>query len=290
VVLLETARPEVVKAVQHRLGKSAIPYRSGLLAAQPPRVLISVPRDRLDEARAALGALARVLVEPDEDEDEDEEDDDGSEPEPPARFPRRDVLAVALVVAFHLALVVGAEALLDSPRRALSLGGLIAGRTHAEPWRLLTAMFLHVDVSHALWNGASMLVFAVPLLHHLGGLRTGAIYLAAGLGGGLAAVSFAGPGTVIVGSSGAVAGLFGAWIVIALRQARRRERSWRTRIRTLGVAALVLPSLLSPVSSSGHRISVSAHLGGMLTGMLIGALIGSRLLAQLRERLREPLA
>jgi membrane associated rhomboid family serine protease len=273
VALLETVRSEVVEAVQRQLDESGIPYRCGLLAAAPPRVLISVPRDRLDEARAALAAL----------EGEEEA------PEEPARFPRRDVLAVALVVAFHLGLVVAAEAFLDPPRRALWLGGLIAGNTHAEPWRLLTAMFLHVDVAHALWNGASMLVFAVPLLHHLGSSRTGAIYLAAGLGGGLAAVSFARAGTIIVGSSGAVAGLFGAWVVVALRLARRSEQSWRTRIRTLGVAALVLPSLLSPVTSTGHRISVSAHLGGMLTGMLIGALIGSRLLARVRERLREPL-
>ena len=51
--------------------------------------------------------------------------------------------------------------------------------------------------------------FAVPLITTFGATRTGLIYLAAGLGGGAAASLFGVVGSTTVGSSGAVAGLFG---------------------------------------------------------------------------------
>jgi membrane associated rhomboid family serine protease len=281
VFLLESALPAKVAAAQRRLGRAGVPFRSGLLADEPPRVIISVPREWLDEARAVLAAIPpEDGPVPVREEVEEESTSEQPAPAPRARFPVRDVLVVAVAVLFHLGLVAVAAALGPPPQRLLWSGGLIAGMTFEEPWRLLTATFLHVDALHVLWNGASMLVFAVPLLHFLGYLRTGAIYLAAGVGGGLAAVTFSPAGTIIVGSSGAVAGLFGAWVVIALRLGRRREQDWRSRIRTVGIALLVLPSLLSPVTSTGRPVSVSGHVGGMLTGMLIGALIGSSLLAR----------
>ncbi len=106
------------------------------------------------------------------------------------------------------------------------------------------------------------------------------IYFAAGIGGGITAMGFAHPGAVIVGSSGAVAGLFGAWVVLALRRARRATMTGRARIRTLGIAMLVLPSLLSPITSSGQSVSVSSHIGGLTTGMVIGVLISRGMLPQ----------
>jgi rhomboid protease GluP len=203
--------------------------------------------------------------------------DPGFPPDRPARFPWRDVLPVVALVGLHLA-VVAWHAGLSGGDGLLRRLGLIAGRTAAEPWRLVSSLFLHADVAHALWNGVSMLVFAVPLLSGLGRVRTGLIYVAAGAAGGVAAVGFAPAGTVIVGSSGAVAGLFGAWVVLRLRAASHAEISWVGRVRAIGIALLVLPSLLSPVTRSGRPISVSAHLGGMATGMLIGASLSRALI------------
>ena len=82
---------------------------------------------------------------------------------------------------------------------------------------------------------------------------------------------------MIIGSSGAVAGLFGAWVVVTFRWARREALERRARIRTMGIALLFLPSLLNPVTSSGQPISVSSHLGGLATGMVVGALLSSRM-------------
>jgi len=192
-------------------------------------------------------------------------------PEPlPARFPLLPVVVSLALVAVHLSIVFGVSL------RVARGFALAVGRTWHEPWRLVTSLFLHADVPHVLWNGMSMVVFAVPLLTELGYARTALIYLAAGAGGGIAAVSLAPAGTTIVGSSGAVAGLFGAWVATALSLARRPEPGSRARMRIVGVALLFLPSLFSPVTSTGRPVSIGSHLGGLATGLLIGAVLSRR--------------
>lgn len=191
----------------------------------------------------------------------------------PAKFPWPEVQIVALLILFHLALAFWSGGPLPPGRDLLLRGGLLRGATLEQPWRLLTSLFLHSGPAHVLWNGLSTLVFAVPLLSALGFVRTGLVYVFSGLGGALAALQFAAPGTLVVGSSGAVAGLFGAWVVLTLRRARRAPLGCRARVRALGVAMLVLPSLVRPVTAAGEPISVSSHLGGLATGMLIGAVL-----------------
>jgi len=198
-----------------------------------------------------------------------------SDPEDrPAAFPRAEVQVVGFLMLLHLGVAFWAGGSLPPGRELIERGALVGGSPlSAEPWRLFSSLFLHSGPSHVLWNGLSMLVFAVPLLSRLGYVRTGSIYLASGLGGGFAAVGFSDPGSLIIGSSGAVAGLFGAWIVLTLRQSRHEPLGRRSRFRTLGIALLVLPSLITPTTASGQPVSVSAHLGGLFTGMLIGAVL-----------------
>jgi len=195
----------------------------------------------------------------------------------PAKFPWAEVQTIALLILLHLALAFWSGGPLPPGRELLLQGGLLGGASLEQPWRLVTSLFLHSGPAHALWNGVSTLVFAVPLLGSLGLARTGLVYFVSGVGGGLAALQFAAPGTLIVGSSGAVAGLFGAWVVLTLRRARRASLGRRERIRALGIALLVLPALVRPVTAAGEPISVSSHIGGLVTGMLIGAFLSAGL-------------
>jgi rhomboid protease GluP len=229
-------------------------------------VFFTVPRGYLDAARAALasGAAPAEPVEAVEEGDV------------PSAFPWAETLLAAGVVVVHLAILAWCSSPVPPGRALFDLGALVSGRVLDEPWRLLTSLVLHADVFHALANAVPLVVFAVPLLVGLGPARTSLLYLASGVGGGVAASTFARAGTAIVGSSGAVAGLFGAWAVLTYRETRGADLPTRARIRILGIALLMLPSLLSPTTATGQSVSVGAHVGGMLTGMAVGALLSRR--------------
>jgi len=260
--LLRADRPEEVEAVREALDDVDIPYRTGLMAGERPSVFFTVPKDRLEHARAALaGRFGARVGAPGAD-----------------KFPWRPVQTVGALILFHFALVFAMIGSADSGRGLIVAGSLLKGATIDQPWRLVTSLFLHVDPLHVFWNSASMMVFSVPLLLDRGYLRTAAIYFSAGIGGGVSALYFASGGTMIVGSSGAVAGLFGAWVVLALDRDRWAPLTGRARVRTLGIAMLVLPSLLSPMNSTGQSVSVSSHLGGLATGMAIGVLLSTGML------------
>jgi membrane associated rhomboid family serine protease len=267
--LLKADHPHRVAAVREALDDAGVPYRTGLLAGRRPSVFFSVPRDRFEEARAAVVASVDGVTASDL-------------PTPEPRFPWGPVRTVGTVILLHFLIVFRMIGSIDSGRGLVQWGGLLKGGTLDEPWRLVTSLFLHVDPLHAFWNGASMMVFAVPLLIDLRTGRTCLIYFASGIGGGVTALAFATAGTLIVGSSGAVAGLFGAWVVRTLSRAHLEPLTWRARIRTLGIAMLFMPSLLGTISSTGHSVSVSSHLGGLATGMAIGALISTGLLRRKR--------
>jgi membrane associated rhomboid family serine protease len=121
-----------------------------------------------------------------------------------------------------------------------------------------------------MWNGLALVVFGVPAVLTWGYARATLLYILAGIGGGLVALALHPPGTLLVGSSGAVAGLFGAWLVATGFRARRAPLTRRAWIRTVGLGLLVLPSFLTPTSSDGRPISVAAHLGGLVSGALLG--------------------
>ena len=277
-LLIDVDQSTEVARVRGVLDLARIPFRSGLLASTPPRVMFYVPASRLEQARDALG---RHSDEP------EESGDDAEAPQQSAHFPSGAVQLVASVVLLHLGLVLWILGPRPPGRELFGEAGLVPGLVLAQPWRLLTSLFLHSDPAHALWNGLAMLIFGVPLLTRLGAIRTAAIYLIAGAGGGSAAALFALPATVIIGSSGAVAGLFGAWIVVTLAGSRRGVAGWRAPVRILGVGLLFLPSLLNPVSSTGHAVSVSSHMGGLVTGMVIGALISLPLISGRRGKSAE---
>ncbi len=279
VVLLTTERAEIVRELEDALSRRGIPYDVGLLPGPPARMVFSVPRSRLEQARRALALL-----------DDDADDARGDEPgadEPPAVFPRGPVLAVLAVIAVHVGVVLALASPLLDRRLVLAAGAVGPAVTQSEPWRLVTSLVLHSGLRHVGWNAVSMMVFAVPLLVELGPLRAWTIYLLAGIGGGVATTWLGTPGTLAIGSSGAVAGLFGAWVAHRLRHARRALPNWRLRVRALGIGLLVLPSLLTPTGPYGQRISVTSHLGGLVAGLVLGWIL-SREVPALSFRRRPP--
>lgn len=267
--LLETEHPELATALRHALTGAGIPYEIRHRLGTHVSTVFNVPYSRLEQARSVVLPFQDTgLPETTADTDEGVHPPDPG----PLKFPWGPVQLVILLSMFHLALVLY-NAPLAFEDNLLVLGGVIKGRTAEEPWRLVTAIFLHTGFRHVFWNGVALFLFYIPLQMSLGYFRSVLIYFAAGIGGNLMALAFTEPGRITVGASGAIAGIFGAWVTMTLMRSRRQLFSWRIRIRTLGVALLVLPSLINPVTAAGQPVSVSGHMGGLITGGLIGALL-----------------
>lgn len=85
----------------------------------------------------------------------------------------------------------------------------------AEPETLVTAVFIHADWLHLLGNLAFLLIFGLAAERVLGSLRFAVLFLVCGLVGNLAGALWIGDSRApIVGASGAVSGLVGAYLAL----------------------------------------------------------------------------
>lgn len=131
-----------------------------------------------------------------------------------------------------------------------------------EWYRIITSAFLHGSAYHILFNMWALWIFGGPLEREVGSGPFAALYFASAIAGG-AAYLLADPTGIAVGASGAVFGLFGAWLAAAVRN--RHTVAGRANLQTLVVLLginLALP-LFVP------RIAWEAHVGGLVAGVVI---------------------
>jgi membrane associated rhomboid family serine protease len=128
-------------------------------------------------------------------------------------------------------------------------------------WQLVTSMFTHVAVWHIGFNMLVLWVLGPQLELAVGRLRYLAIYFVSGLAGGAAVMWLSTSYTQTLGASGAIFGLMGALLVIAVKVHGdvRGIATW------IGIN-LVLTFVIGGISWQGH-------LGGLLTGALTGAVV-----------------
>lgn len=131
--------------------------------------------------------------------------------------------------------------------------------TTIEPWRLVTALFVHSQGSllHILFNMFSLFIFGPLLEEMVGRVRLLALYLISGIGGSVAVLLLA-PFTAVVGASGAIFGLLGAYFVI-------QRKLGGNNVQLLVVIGLNLLIGFLP----GTNIAWQAHLGGLVVGSAV---------------------
>jgi membrane associated rhomboid family serine protease len=128
-----------------------------------------------------------------------------------------------------------------------------------EPWRALTSVLLHGSILHLLLNMYTLWLFGQLLEPMLGRGRFLALYLISGLAGSVGVVLLADPFGWVLGASGAIFGLMGAFVVIQRRLGGNLTQLYILLAINLGIGFL-----------PGANISWEAHLGGLVGGALVG--------------------
>ncbi len=137
-----------------------------------------------------------------------------------------------------------------------------AVREDGEWYRLLSSAFLHAGGLHILFNMVALYFLGPSIEREVGALSFTGLYVASALLGSSAYVLLA-ENRPAVGASGAVFGLFGAWLLSAWK--RRHTALGRANLQSIG--AILAINLLLPLARPG--IAWEAHLGGLIAGFAI---------------------
>ena len=147
----------------------------------------------------------------------------------------------------------------------------------AQPWRLITAMFLHGSLMHIVFNMWVLMDIGPQIEELYGSARFFFIYVATGIGGYILSSSIG--QHVSIGGSGALLGLIG--VLLAITMGRRSAAMQMIRgqlIRWLVYIAIL--GFLFP------GIDNFAHLGGFASGFVLGKIMTDRAPASPEEQKR----
>ena len=168
------------------------------------------------------------------------------------------------------------------PDTLVAWGASLGTRTtNGEWWRLLTSAFVHTSTLHFLVDVAVLIQLGAILERLLGRLTFAAVYLIAGVFGGLINLSSQ-PLAVTVGPSGAIFALYGLLLAVVAWQMFHGWRGYRVPEVEEGVAAPDMRIPLVAVKRLGVGAAVFfvyslfagfAH-GPEFTGLLIGLIYG----------------
>ncbi len=135
-------------------------------------------------------------------------------------------------------------------------------------YRLITAMFLHGGVDHILGNMLSLFVMGTLVEREAGSVKFTVIYMLSGIMGNLTSFLYemiSGVRYTSVGASGAIYGIMGAVVLLALK--RRSGLNVTGRRLFIAVAYCIYSSFAMP------GIDYAAHIGGLVSGFLMSTLL-----------------
>ena len=168
------------------------------------------------------------------------------------------------VIVFLAEMATGSGGLSSTSSDLINEYGLIGAKVaDGEPYRLLTAGFLHAGFMHIAFNMIALYFLGRVLEPSIGTVRFLMIYFASLLAGSLGAILLSSNIAITVGASGAVFGLFAATFIIAY------GRGLGNVANEIGL--IIGINLLLTFTISG--ISIGGHLGGLFGGALCGILV-----------------
>ncbi len=151
---------------------------------------------------------------------------------------------------------------------------------------LFTCTFLHGSFDHLLNNMLMLYLFGILVERQLGHWRFLTLYVASGILASLGHYVLAPMSPYpLIGASGAIAGVMGAFLVCVLTSGKRI-----TVLPILGAIFIVqwvieqaFAAMTTPARISGSVVAYDAHLAGFVAGLLVASLIVFRMRRQTPE-------
>ena len=152
-----------------------------------------------------------------------------------------------------------------------SFGGLVSfdtmGRNYAELYRLITSMFLHVNVINLAFNMDALYIIGPQIESFFGKWKYLLIYFGSGIIGGLLGMAFQADLSVGIGASNAIFGLLGSLLYFGSHYRVYLSGVIKSQIIPLIILNIGIGLLLD-------HISLFAHLGGLFGGFLVTKAVG----------------
>ena len=192
------------------------------------------------------------------------------------------MLILLNVVAFLFEISVGD---LNDPEVLHRVGALepYAVVVQGEYWRLFTALFLHGGFTHLLFNIFALYILGPPLERSIGTIRFAVCYLVSGLASSAGVVGLTVLGFVevaqLVGASGCIMGIVGAWAGFLVRHRHVPQAKQR-----LGNVAMIIVIQVA-FDLSTPQVSMAAHLCGLIAGFFLGLILVPRATSVAGDRL-----
>jgi membrane associated rhomboid family serine protease/Flp pilus assembly protein TadD len=142
-----------------------------------------------------------------------------------------------------------------------------------QPWRLLTAVFVHIGLAHLLANMLALLVLGRLAESLFGRLPFLLIYLLAGLAGSFSTLIW-NPMAVSAGASGALFGTVGA-LIAALYTGKLPVP--RRVLRHVLITLVMWATFTLVYQFWKPGVDNAAHIGGLIAGSLMGVALGRSL-------------
>lgn len=190
-------------------------------------------------------------------------------------YPATTALAAINVAVFTGMVLTGAGFIDFDPRAALAWGGNYGPFTlSGQPWRLVTAGFVHGGFVHLAVNMWCLWSLGQLSERLFGKLQTFFIYLLTGVGGALLSIAHE-PRHMEVGASGAVFGLAGALLAgVKFGNLSISAGERRSVVSSMIFFVAMNFALGAGFSGFGANVDNFCHLGGFVTGLLIGVPMG----------------
>ena len=188
--------------------------------------------------------------------------------------PRRDTYGLPVLIDINLVVFLvmafsGLGVLSFQTADLIQWGGNYGPAVHGlGVYRLISSQFVHGGLMHLLSNMYGLLiggVFLFPVIRKAGLI---ACYLICGLAGAITSV-LVHPAIVGVGASGAIMGLWGIVLSLALLGDKRIAGGRRPIV----LNCVVFAGLTLAQGAVNPGIDNAAHIGGLATGLVIGGLI-----------------